>query len=1071
MRLAVNIENPADLSASAKSYYPTSQSIEFVCGLASAALEGGGAHALLGPYGAGKSSLAAFALNELSYATSSFEPISRPHLFGSEQGPVAEVLNAGGLAAMSVVGATEPLACRIVLALKALANSDACLEGVPALHSSATLDPKEATSDQALGLLIDTARAVRKRGKAGALLVIDEFGRHLEHMLSTPSGADLHLLQSITEATGRTDSPLSLVIIQHLGLEHYGSILHGPKRYEWDKVRGRFSETVLNHSDVDAAHIVAKVLRDLGATCVKKGPSVRFLESGPPILKDPVFMAVARECYPLHPMTVVLLSRLSKVIGQNDRTVVGWLTCNMDTGFHAKRTKQRSGWLYPEALYEHFFGDVPLAPANPAFAKRFAAIHMAHERMDDDLSPDARLLFRTLALLSFCAGRGIRADKASAIACLPDCIVFDRCIEELAGRSLVLYRRFRGEYVVWEGSDYDVSLRIDEELAALSLDVASEVNKRIRIPVLAHGHLIRTGNRRTAQVLWLNDGDALPQADGKPRILVWLTDRAPNDVLATDVVGVADVRAVEPHLRESAAIRRLLDQDAALQDDAIASKELAARLAFHEERITSMCQELLQSDLGWQVGKHRCSTMQQALSRAMDLAYSKAFHLHNELVNRDRVSPQVTFALRKLISHLYVDSAEENLGIEKFPAERVIYESMLKRTGIHRPMSDGKWQLRLGDVDLTSGLAECVAEVRRLFVKPEQHLAPSVDNVVNHLSAPPHGLKRTPGLLICILILLDGRDVHELYEDGQFLPHWGPDTLLRLLKAPRRFTVLAAAASPLDAEFMGQYRDALAMRAQKALDITPVSLAREALRRHARLSPYAQRTRTVSHRAQAFRRALEVSKSPSDMLFRQIPGAIEGSTFPTQAAARQRFLESLTEVWRELEGADRALMARLECAFLHALRCATLAEARSRVRNFARQLLTDENLRHGYESFLSRVADDTTADHERWLESVVENGLGISTPLKSWSDNHESQAEFLLRRNLLALRQARDLLTDCKVHGDAAPFLVFWPNPSISLGNTAQNAMQKMSSLVEAIRPSERTAVIVELARMDQSSK
>jgi len=76
-------------------------------------------------------------------------------------------------------------------------------------------------------------------------------------------------------------------------------------------------------------------------------------------------------------MTVILLSRLSKVIGQNDRTVVGWLTCNMDTGFHAERTKQHGGWLYPDTLYEHFFGDVPLAPANPTFAKRFAAIHTA----------------------------------------------------------------------------------------------------------------------------------------------------------------------------------------------------------------------------------------------------------------------------------------------------------------------------------------------------------------------------------------------------------------------------------------------------------------------------------------------------------------------------------------------------------------------------------------------------------------------------------------------------------------------------------------------------------------------
>lgn len=1070
MRLAVNIENPADLSASAKSYYPTSQSIEFVRGLASAALEGGGAHALLGPYGAGKSSLAAFAINELSYTTSSFEPFSRPHLFGSDQSPVAEVLNAGGLAPMSVVGAPESLASRIVLALKALANNDSYLREVPALHSCAALDPRKATSDQALLLLIDAARAVRESGKAGTLLIIDEFGRHLEHMLATTSD-DIHLLQSIAEATGRADSPLSLVIIQHLGLEHYGSMLHGQKRYEWDKVRGRFSETVLNHSDTDAAHIVANILRTLSMACTKKRQPVQLLETALSTSTSPDFLTAARECYPLHPMTVLLLSRLAKVIGQNDRTIVGWLTSNMDSGFHAMRTKHRGEWLYPDVLYEYFFGDVLLAPANPAFARRFAAIHAAYERIGDDLSADARLLFRTLALLSFCAGRGVKADKASALVCLPKGVALDRCINELTSRSLVLYRRFRGEYVIWEGSDYDVVLRIDEELSRLTLNIASEMNRRTQLPVLAHGHLIRTGNRRTAQVLWLDDGDGLPESNGEPRILVWLIDRVPNNVPSTDVVGVADVQPIEPHLRESAAIRRLLERDLSLQDDAIAAKEMETRLEFHEGRITSMCQELLESDLGWHVGGEPCATMQQALSKAMDLAYSKALELHNDLVNRNRVSPQVTFALRKLIGHLYANSGQENLGIEKFPAERIIYESMLKRTGVHRPAAKGKWQLRLDGGSLTAGFVECVEEIRRLFVKSDQHLAPSVDDVVDRLAAPPYGLKRTPGLLICILILLDGKDTHEFYEDDQFLPHWGPDTLLRMLKAPHRFAIVASSAAPVGREFMREYKAALTLRDGTTGDFSPVALARETLYRYARLSPYARRTGTVPHQAQAFRRAFETARSPSDLLFRQIPDALEGTTLPSQAATRSHFLETLTTVWRELEGADCALMARLKHVVLDTLRCATISEARSHVRAFATRLLTAGNLHHGYESFLSQISDETIADDGCWLESVVENGLGIPTPLKSWNDDHASQAEFLLRRNLLALEQARDLLSEREVRGEAAPFSVFWPNPNLSLGRTARQIMQKMSLLADNIPPSERTAVIVKLARTNQGAR
>lgn len=1065
MRLSVNIESPADLSALAASYYPTSQSLEFVRGLASAALGGGGAHALLGPYGVGKSSLAAFALNELSYRTSFFEPAARPHLFGTDESPVAEVLSAGRLAPMPVVGAPESLASRVVLALQALANNDSDLKGAPALGSCAALDPRKATGEQALFMLVDTARAIRQQGKAGALLIIDEFGRHLEHMLSTSSDGDLHLLQNIAEATGRADSPISLVIIQHLGLEHYGSMLRGSRRYEWDKVRGRFVETVLNHTETDAAHIVAKTL---GALKVERGnrcPPLLFPKSAPRILRDRHFLAAVRECLPLHPMTVVLLSRLARVLGQNDRTMVGWLTSNMDSGFQALRTRTPDGWLYPASLYEHFFQDALWAPPNPAFAKRFAAIHTAHERMGDDLSCDAELLFKTLALLSFCAGHGIGADRPSALACLPKDFPFDRSMDELTGRSLVLYRHYRSEYVVWEGSDYDVSGRIDAELSRLSLEVAEEMNRRSPPQVLAHGHLIRTGNRRTAPVLWLNEGDMPPEADGKPRIFVWLVDRPHNVALTNDVVGVTNPCTIEPHLRESAAIRRLLDQDAELQEDVIATKEMGSRLAFHEERIVSVYQDILESDLDWHVGKNRYASMQEALSTAMDVAYPKAFKLHNELVNRDRVSSPVAFALRKLISQLYAGPDQENLGIDKFPPERIICESMLNRTGLYTRANNDKWELRLDGNALTPGLADCIAECRRLFVNGQRPIVSSVEGVADHLAIPPYGIKRMPALLLCILILLDDKDAHELYEDGQFLPHWGPDTLLRMVKAPKRFMIASAAASPVDAKFMQEYKRSLVNNDSMAVGITPVALAREVLRRHAHLSPYAQRTQTVSHQAQAFRRAIEISTSPGDMLFRKIPEAFGQPSLPTGASARKRYLETLGAAWRELEGADHALLARLEGAALDSLGCTTIHRVRSRCRDFAKKLLDNGNLHHGYEDFLSRILDDTIAESRTWLASLVDNGLGISIPLKSWSDDHASQAEFLLRRNLLALQQTRDLLAECKVQRDASPFVVFWPNPNVVLGEATRDVAEQMTSLANSLSSEERIVVIAELVK------
>lgn len=1065
MRLSVNIESPADVSASAASYYPTSQSIDFVRGLASAALDGGSAHALLGPYGVGKSSLAAFALNELSYPVSSFEPNARPHLFGTDDGPVADVLSAGGLAPMPVVGAPEPLASRVTLALKTFAGNESVLKDVPALVPYATLDPRDVSGDQALHLLVDAAGAIRERGKAGALLIIDEFGRHLEHMFSTASDGDLHLLQDIAEATGRAESPLSLVIIQHLGLEHYGSTLRGARRYEWDKVRGRFVETVLHHTETDAAHIVAQALDAIGAARSEQQPALRFPKTAPRILRDREFLAIAGRCCPLHPMTVVLLSRLARVLGQNDRTMVGWLTSDMDSGFQAMRVKSHSRWLLPEVLYDHFFRDALWAPPNPAFSRKFAAIHAAYERLDDDLSPNARRLFRTLALLSFCTGSGVRADRPSALACLPRGFPFDRAVDELTSRSLVLYRRYRSEYVIWEGSDYDLNGHVDEALPQTTLDVAAEMNRRSHA-VLAHGHLIRTGNRRTSPVLWLNAGDPPPPGNGEPRILIWLVDGAPPDVeLASDVIGAAAPHSITPHLLESTVIRHLLDEDAGLQEDAVAAKEVKSRLAFHEGRIAAVCRELLESDLNWRAGERRFATLQEALSNAMDATYARAFKLHNDLVNRNQVSAPVAFALRKLIDQLYTSSEQESLGIQKFPAERIIYESLLKRTGLHTVAGDGTWRLRLDGDGLTPGLAECISEVRRLFADGRRRTALSVEDVAARLSAPPYGIKRMPATLLCILVLLYDRNAQELHEEGRFLPHWGPDTLIRMLRAPKRFAIVSAAASQVSGRLLRQYWTALVDDGPAPVEVTPLALAREILLRHARLSGYAQRTTTVSDPAQAFRRALEIATSPADMLFRRVPEAFGHKSLPTDARARTAYFRGLKAVWAELEVADRVLMAQLEAAALDTLGCGSVREARRLCRSFAEQLSAAEHLHHGYGAFLAQISDGEVVDDRDWLAGVIGKGLGVSAPIRSWSDQHASHSEFLLRRNLSALRKTRDLLAEGAVQRDAAPFAVFWPNPEVASEDSVRQTAHDMASLAADLTPAERAAAIISAAK------
>ena len=1063
-RLAFNIESSDDLSALPDTYHPTAQAIAYVQQLAEAAMDGGGAYVLQGPFGAGKSSLAGFALNQLARCNQAFTPRPTPHLFCAQDDSVAQIQHQGGLTVLALTGSATPLAYRLATALQSFVARNIEHDAEDVISSARSFTPETVTHDQILHLVSSLRHHVRHQGSAGMLFVIDEFGRHLDHMLEAATNDnDFHLLQSLAEMTGHQGAPFSLVLIQHYGLEHYSDRFYGDRRIEWDKVRGRFREIILQNSDADSAHIIGKLLAHDIQRAATSLPSIAA--SGVHGLsQDTAFFKAAIACRPLHPMTVLLLSRLARLLGQQERTIVGWLSSPLASGFNAARVSAGDGWIYPDVLFDHFMGDVMALPSNPVLANRFATIHGAAERMSNDISPEARSLFHILAMLGFCAGRGLVADETTAAACLPRGFLFHKHVAELTGCSLIAYRHFRAEYVIWGGSDYDIASRIETQAATAPVQPVDEMNLRVSHNILAHSHLVRTGNRRSAVLHWLAAGAPLPPQNDQVRILIW-EDTLPEDAVSdSDVVGAASLKKLHPHLQEAAAIEYLLSHDPLLHDDAVARTELELRLAFHAGRIAALSERLLRSNLQWRVGGKSFSGLQQAISAAMDAAYPKSFVLHNDLINRNRVTGPVSFALRKLLQHLHDQPAQVQLGIVKFPAERIIYESFLRQNKLHVQKPDGTWQLRLIGSDIPDGLRDSLGAMQEHFRRDPQGASASLGQLLQDMALPPYGNKRMPTLLLCVLLLLAHRDQYELYEERHFVPYWGPQTLVRLLKAPERFTIAAAAKSLASNAFMHKYRKVLGgVRRCTGIDM-PVVIVRELLIRYSRLSAYAQQTETVSASAQAFRRALKTARSPGDMLFHTIPQALGEKVLPAKGAAGLRYLEQVKQVLVELEMADELLLRRFINVLLEVTKCTSISEARQQCIEYAEQVLQNSHMYHNFAQFLTQIQSESTVAETEWLQALLDKGIGIATPINAWSDAHAAQAEFVLRRNLLGMQHAGDLLGDHEVQHDAMPFAVFWPDPGPA-EYTADPTLQQMAALVREIPPEARMSSLINLVK------
>ena len=78
-------------------------------------------------------------------------------------------------------------------------------------------------------------------------------------------------------------------------------------------------------------------------------------------------------------------------------------------------------------------------------------------------------------------------------------------------------------------------------------------------------------------------------------------------------------------------------------------------------------------------------SLSKLASDTADNIYFKAPIIQNELINRNRPSGSANAALKALLYTMVDHEISKNLGFQKFPAERGLYESILKKNNLHLP--------------------------------------------------------------------------------------------------------------------------------------------------------------------------------------------------------------------------------------------------------------------------------------------------------------------------------------------------------------------------------------------------
>lgn len=905
------------------------------------------AFTLTGPYGSGKSSFALFLFHLLRNRNGSAWNLLRkadPQLADEFRAVVWPKRFPQGHACLVATASTRQSVPEL-LADAVDSHSGKTSRRVISLSSQlrTARDPRDI-----LRLLEEIAKDFRKAGYAGVLFLVDEFGRVFENARLRPGETDVSVLQDLAEAASRdVETGLALMGILHQGVGDYAASDPSLRR-EFSKIEGRFDPIVFAETTASQIQLVASAIRSSAPLPADDRRILKeALRIGVPRqvgLSDEEFAQYARASHPLHPLALAALPVLFRRLGQNERSVFSYLAGNEPKSFLALCSGDEPvDRVCLHHLYDYLFTNFEAQLSRNPFGQ---AVLEANEVLSskDALTDEDRNTLKTIALLSSLGTQcPLRATKPLISLALDPCKI-DDSVEKLKRQSIVVYRKFNETYALWNGSDVDLEdceKRADAELGKTGFSLAETLGKFLPPePFIAKRHSFETGSLRFFKTSYADSPSDLDSVCRQDRgtasglLVVCLPERRTevetflNEARRLSVGDKALLFAVPREcgdLREALKeVRRLNwieDTEKALRDDRIASREVAIRLAEATQSVMLRQFGLLDPkpsphgvecvfvcDGEQQANIRSGKDLAQLLSERCNLLYPESPRVHNELINRRIPSSQAASARNKLVTLL--NNPEtcklKGLGIEGYPPERSIYESVILGSGMHAEGPNGNWFLKKPAAAASTNLLPAWRKLESIVFAPHEKPV-TIMEIYDELRQPPYGMLDGLLPLLVIAFYLVNRDEVFLYDEGSFQPEPTDAQFELLVRRPELFALSGMKVSGTRAAIVRRLADGLGVQSETVL---PVVRRLYGMMRS--LSKYAKETDSVSDEAKSFRKAFEDAKSPETLLFQTLPsvfGLDDIDASGIDQGQLGRFFKGLNACFQELGGALPALVA------------------------------------------------------------------------------------------------------------------------------------------------------------------
>ncbi|MBS1733623.1 MAG: hypothetical protein JST02_10030 [Bacteroidetes bacterium] len=939
------------------------------------------AHTIIGAYGIGKS----------SFLLAMQQTLTRKHIHFKEyekqlkQLPTYEFVN--------IVGEYSSL--------------------ISALAEEFGVSGKNYTSKDVIKAIQNKYTTLGKKGK-GLAITIDESGKFLEYASNHKPEAELYFIQQLAELVNKADCDMMLTTTLHQDFNAYAAGLNKSQQQEWDKVRGRLKDIVFNEPVEQLLFLASERLSQksskerIDSSFDKLFKCIQSSKAFP--LREYLEASFAKKLLPFDILSAAVLTLALQKYGQNERSLFSFIESNDYLGLQDKI----DGPYYslPQVynyLLNNFYSSISTPKNNPPWSAIREALEKAEGNIKPEFIPDAIAILKSIGLLNMFASASGKLDLSFYINYGKLALGIkqpEKVIAELEKFKLVKYTKHNFRYSLQTGTDIDIDLAIDEagRMVEMVSNVVHHLNQHFDLPFIAAKSVsYKTGTPRFFQFKLSEEPiNEIPEGEIDGFVNLIFSDDKKIKQQIQEHSKQCNEAILFGYYKNTNEIKRLLNEiqkikaaiiahknDKAAVKEFIAVEEHYKRLLNHYVLggIYSNNENVIWYYQGIQVNITDEKSFNQTLSHICEQVYSAAPVFRNELMNKTKISGQISKARNTLLQKLLVQTSEYNIGFldSEFPPEKSIYLALIKNTGIHHNQ-EGFWQL---DKPTNKSFHELWKAGER-FLHSSKGKERNLQEFIDILSSKPFKLKQGFIDYWVPIFMLIKNDEFALYENDIFIQELTGDIFELLNKKPGLFSIKAFDVSGLKLQLFNRYRILLNQaESNQPNSKTFIQTVKPFISFYRQLPEYAKQTNRLHKHTIALRQIITKAKDPEKTFFEDFPTAFGYSMNELSKSSKlaDKFIEQLQASIRELRTAYDGLIDRFESYFIKDI-IGTNTEfptyrgiIKKRFEGLKSHLLLANQ-----KPFYARLQSELN-DRKAWLASIAQ--ACINKPLNNITDEDE----------------------------------------------------------------------------------